>query len=73
MKRLGYYAKSKFTGHLYQFEWGQDNELLINNLEVDPSRYEILEIGFFTACEYNDDPNLTMYIDEDEWEKEMGR
>ena len=73
MKRLGYYAKSKFTGHLYQFEWGQDNELLINNLEVDPSRYEILEIGFFTAHEYNDDPNLTMYIDEDEWEKEMGR
>jgi len=54
MKRLGYYAKSKFTGHLYQFEWTQDGELLINNLEVDPSRYEILEIGFFTADGYDE-------------------
>lgn len=73
MKRLGYYAKSKATGHLYQFEWTQDDKLLINNVEVDPSRYEILEIGFFTADGYNDDPNLTMHIDDDEWEKEMGR
>ena len=48
MKRLGYYAKSKATAHLYQFEWTQDDKLLINNVEVDPSRYEILEIGFFT-------------------------
>jgi hypothetical protein len=37
------------------------------------SRYEVLEIGFFTADGYNDDPNVTMYIDDDEWEKEMGR
>jgi hypothetical protein len=53
MKRLGYYAKSKATGHLYQFEWTQDDKLLIDNVEVDPSQYEILEIGFFTADGYN--------------------
>lgn len=29
---------------------------------------------FENKCdEYNDDPNLTMHIDDDEWEKEMGR
>ena len=54
MKRLGYYAKSKATAHLYQFEWTQDDKLLINNVEVDPSRYEILEIGFFTADGYDE-------------------
>jgi hypothetical protein len=48
-------------------------DMLGNLVKEDPSKYEVLEIGFFTADGYNDDPNVTMYIDDDEWEKEMGR
>jgi hypothetical protein len=78
MKRLGYYAKNQVTGNLHEYEWTEYDvfmvkDMLGNLVKEDPSKYEVLEIGFFTADGYNDDPNVTMYIDDDEWEKEMGR
>jgi hypothetical protein len=81
MKRLGYYAKNQVTGNLHEYEtywWMEDDvfmvkDMLGNWVKEDPSKYEVLEIGFFTADGYNDDPNVIMHIDDDEWEKEMGR
>lgn len=52
MKSLGYYAMSKKTKTLYQFEWSEDNKLFVFILEekqeVNPDDFEILEIGCFT-------------------------
>ncbi len=53
IKQLGYYAKD-VNGNLYQFEWGAGDEFYIMNsngdmVMDDPSKYEILEIGYFTS------------------------
>lgn len=52
MERLGYYAKCSVSGNLYEFQWQQDETFLIKNIKnkwvkSDPSKFEILEIGFF--------------------------
>ena len=53
MKKLGYYAKD-LNGNLFQYEWAADNEFYIMNSDgdmvmTDPSKYELLEIGYFTS------------------------
>jgi hypothetical protein len=44
MNRMGYYAKERATGNLYQFEWNKDSGLVVNGVQQDPEQYEILEI-----------------------------
>ena len=81
MERIGYYAKNKATGNLHRYHFGITDEgddiffirdMDGDDVEQDVKQYEILEIGLYTT-EYNTNPNLTMHIDNDEWEKEMGR
>lgn len=81
MERIGYYAKNKATGNLHKYHFaitdeGDDiffvRDMDGDDIEQDVNQYEILEIGLYTT-EYNTNPNLTMHIDDDEWEKEMGR
>ena len=50
---IGYYAKD-VNGNLYQYEWGAGDEFYIMNsngdmVMDDPSKYEILEVGYFTS------------------------
>mgnify|MGYP003624996812 FL=1 len=52
---LGYYAKDKF-GNLFQFEWGEDDNLYIrtfkvNLLKVNKEEYEIVNIKIVTEEE----------------------
>jgi len=81
MERIGYYAKNKATGNLHEYSFGVTDEgddiFFVkdfdgDDVEQDVNQYEILLIGLYTT-EYNTNPNLTMHIDDDEWEKEMGR
>ena len=86
MERIGYYAKNKATGNLHKYHFGITDEgddifFVVMGEEQNISATQdwtttisgqILEIGLYTT-EYNTNPNLTMHIDDDEWEKEMGR
>lgn len=53
MTRLGYYAKDS-ENNLFQYEWAAGDEFYIKNSDgdmvmADPDKYEVLEIGYFTA------------------------
>lgn len=39
-----YLARSKQTNIHFSFEWTENDELIINNVSVDPNDYEIVEV-----------------------------
>lgn len=51
VERLGYYAKEKINGNLFQFTWDKNKFKIKTHdssyVETNPELYEILEIGFF--------------------------